>query len=67
MSLLSAVVVFGSMVVTFWFVLAVLGRVSAEHEVSVSVRLVPWQVTVKVGRQVENDEATPQTAAKQTL
>lgn len=64
MSLVSALVVLAPLVVTFAFVLVALRRVSADHEVSVTIRLLPCQVVVKVGpppngawRQVENGES----------
>lgn len=56
MTLVSALVVLGLLVVTFGFVLAVLRRLPADREVSISVRLVPWQVEIKVGR--SSDEET---------
>jgi len=52
-TLVYALVVLGVLVVTFGFVLAVLRRGSADREVSVSVRLLPWQIEVKIRRPPE--------------
>ncbi len=48
MTLVSALVVLGLLIVTFGFVLAVLRRVPVDREVSVSIRLLFWQIEVKI-------------------
>lgn len=48
MTFVSALVVLGLLAVTFGFVLAALRRVPADREVSVSVRLLLWQIEVKI-------------------
>lgn len=51
MTLVSALVVFGLLVTVFGFVLAVLRRaLAADRDVTVTVRVLPWRVEVRVGR-----------------
>jgi hypothetical protein len=49
-TLLSALAVLALLLTTFGFVLAVLRRVPADRELSVSIRLLPLHVEVKVIR-----------------
>jgi hypothetical protein len=50
-TLISALAVFGLLVTVFGFVLAVLRRaLAADREVSVTVRVLPWRVEIRVGR-----------------